>query len=134
MSPPLTRGGQLFGGKLRVVDETVGACRELPQAVVKLRIARFVVGGINNGSGRCVKAKAQAPLRVVQPTCLYARPRHLKLISAADFCKMPARRHGADVHGEIGVRHLRLEHALQTIAPEILRTETVKMKTRSAER
>src|SRR6266481_6392627 len=129
MSPSLPRCGQLFGSKLRVVDENVRARRELPQRLIELRVTRFVVSGVDDRSRRRIEAKAKTPLRVVQPTRLYARPRHFKLISSADFCKFPARRHGADVDREIGMRHLGLENALQTVAPEILRTETIKMKT-----
>src|SRR6267378_3107071 len=88
--PPFARSGQLFGGKLRIVNENIRARRELPQTLVELRIARFVVRGINDRSGGGLKAKAQATLRVVQPTRFYARPRHFKLIPPADFRKIAA--------------------------------------------
>src|ERR1700704_324697 len=91
MPPALTLRGQLFGGKLRIVNENIRARRELPQTLVELRIARFVVRGINDRSSGGLKAKAQATLRVVQPTCFYARSRHFKLISSADFRKISAR-------------------------------------------
>src|SRR5882672_6437251 len=91
MSPALARSGQLLGGKLRIINENIRACRQLPQTLVELRIARFVVRGINDRSSGGLKAKAQATLRVVQPTCFYARPRHFKLISPADFRKIAAR-------------------------------------------
>ena len=91
VSPSLARSGQLFGSKLRVVDENVRSGGKFQQALVELRIARFVVGGIDHGSGGRLKAKTEAPLRVVQPARRHARARHVKLISAADLGKFPRR-------------------------------------------
>src|SRR5258705_7577485 len=78
VAPSLARGGQLFGSELRVIDENVRALRELPNAPVELGIARLVVSGIHDRSGRCVKAKTQAALWMMKPGRLYARARHVK--------------------------------------------------------
>src|ERR1700730_14081987 len=129
MTPPLARGGQLLGSELRSVDENIRARRELAKALVEFRIARLVVSSIYDRPGRCVKAKTQAALWVMQPACLYTRAGDFNLISAADFGEVASRRHGADIDGKIGMRHLRLKNALQAIASEILGPETIELQT-----
>ena len=78
MSPSLARRGQLFGGKLRVVDKNVRSLGKFQQALIQLWIARLIVGGIDNGSGGGLKSKAEASLRMVQPARRHARARHLE--------------------------------------------------------
>ncbi len=128
MSPSFAIGGQLFGGKLGVVDENIGSGGELPQTLVELWIARFVVRGIHNGSDRSLNSKAETPLRVMQPPRCNSRAGKLELVATADFCKLAPCRHRSEIHGKIGIRHLRLKDALQAVSAQVLRTKTIEVQ------
>ena len=128
MPPAFARRGQLFRRALRVVDEDVGASRELPQIIVELGHARFVVGGIHDCSRRRFQAISQAALRMIQPARGHFRALHFELVAARDFRKLAARVHQRQIHREIRARELRFQDLSQTVAAEIFRLEAVKVE------
>ena len=77
VAPALARRRQLFGSELRVVDKNVRARRQFPQTLIQLRIARLIIGGVDDDSGRSFKSEPEAALRMVQPARRHARARQL---------------------------------------------------------
>src|SRR5579864_1092571 len=70
VSPAAAAGGVVFGKILRVVDQYVGAFRQLANAFVEFRISRLVVGGVHKYAIFRLNAESKAALRMVQPLSL----------------------------------------------------------------
>src|SRR5579863_3576592 len=128
MSPAFAGGGQLFRSVLRVVDENVRAGREFAQLFIELRIAGFVVGGIDHGAAGSFDAIAEAALRMIDEArgdFIFADD---ESVSAADFHEFLLGDHGRHVDRKIGSGHLGFKYLLEAVAAEMLGTKTVEMK------
>ena len=128
VSPAFADGGQLFGSVLGIVDENVGTGGELAETPVELRIARLVVCGIDNRADRGLETKAEAALGVVEPASDDTGAIDDEFIVARNFGELAGSRHGAQVHGKVGVGHLRLKDSLQAVAAEEFRTKAIKVE------
>src|SRR5579872_677606 len=127
MSPAAMRG-ELLGRVLRVVDEDVGASGEVAQGGIEVRFTRLVVGGIDDRASGRLEAEAEATLRMIEPARHDARIANREGIAAGDFAELALRRHGAQIHREVRVSHLRLEDALQAVAAEEIGPEAIEVK------
>ena len=120
MSPAFSRGHQLFGGELRVIDENVRAGSQLPQAFIQLFVPRLIVGGVRHGACRRLDAKSQATVWMVQPARADFVLTDLERFPSIYFLKFPLRVHHRHVHGEVRHGHLRFEDLLQAVGPKEL--------------
>src|SRR6266849_6268604 len=118
MAPAAASAGELLGRVLRVVDEDVGAGGELAKALIELGVAGLIIGGIDDRARWRVDAKAQAALRVVEPTGSDFVLADLEGVAAGDFLELALGGHGRHIHGEIGDGHLRFEDLLEAVAAE----------------
>jgi len=112
MSPALFAGSVLFRKILRVIDEQVRAFSQLADALIKDRIARFIVRGVNNDFALSFHAEAKAALRMVEPLGLHGTAFQLSA-AFVDGAELAVRGHVTHVDREIWVGHLLFKRLLQ---------------------
>src|SRR5258708_11122607 len=128
VAPAFAGGGQLFRSILRVVDENVRALGKFKQLFIELRIAGFVVGGIDNGAAGSFDAVTKAALRVIDE----ARGNFIfsddESVAAADLHEFFFGGHGRHVDRKIGSSHLGFKNLFQAVAAKMLGAETVEVE------
>ena len=65
--PPAAVGVNFLRQVLGIVDEHVGLLGKLADSLVEDRIARLVIGGVNQDGVARLQAESKAPLRMIQP-------------------------------------------------------------------
>src|SRR5882724_1830390 len=128
MSPALAAANKLLRRELSVVNEHVRSGAKIQQRGIKFAPPGLVIGGIDNGSIRCIEAESEAALRVIQPAGGYGRIADGHPVSSGQFREIACGRHRAQVHRRVGQRHLRFKDALQTVTAKKVRTETIEVK------
>ena len=105
VSPAVSSRLIFLGQELRVVDQRVGALGKFAYRFIEDRIARFVIGGVNQDGVAAGDAKAEASLRVVQPHGIdYAIVK--RETAFADVVKIAVSRHLGHIHRKIRIGHL----------------------------
>ncbi len=114
VSPAAAAGFVFFGKILRVVDQDVGAFGELAHGLVEVRVAGFVVGGVDQNAFFGFEAESHASLRMIQPRGFDPGAIGHGQASIVDVVEVELRLDLVEVDGEIRRGHLFGHYLLET--------------------